>query len=95
MTEFYGTKQNKNKMTFKYIIVSVLGMDSALLLPPNVTHAQAIDRRALKPISAGYCDLVGDEVKVDLLRGSDSLNVTSRPEDAEIIRDTMIIMGLI
>lgn len=76
----------------KYIIINRLGIPSAILLADHVNHSDAVNLAAVKPVSSGFCSLRNGCVYVE--RGSNSLNLHSRPEDADIIRLTLHLTGL-
>ena len=82
-------------MKNKYIVVEALGINLAIILPGAVTHAHAINTREIKPLSAGFFELNNGCATVELPGGSSSLDLRSRPEDAEIIEHTLLLMGLL
>jgi len=77
----------------KYIIVNRQGLPSAILFAEHVNHSDAINQKDIAPISAGFCTLKNGAVTVT--GESNSLNLQSRPEDAAIIRLTLLLTGLI
>lgn len=77
----------------KYITLRVGGMRLAILLHEAITHSQALNRMEAKPISAGFCQITDAGVTVET-EGSVSLNLCPKPGDAQIIEETLMLMGM-
>ena len=77
---------------FKYVIVPAHGANWAILFPECVNHCDA-DLTMTEIVGAGFCVIDGGMVSVNGF--SISLNIDSKPEDAQVIRDTLAIMGLL
>ena len=77
----------------KYGIVGAQGMKRAILAPGPVAQADAISRKQVTPLSAGFCRL---EHSQEVTGGyGTSLSLGPRPEDAEIISETLLLAGLL
>lgn len=81
------------KTRLKYVIIEPCGIKLAILLHEAITHSQAVNLSQVKPLSAGFVQISEDAVKVES-QGSTSLNIGPRPGDAQIIEDTLALMGL-
>jgi hypothetical protein len=79
-------------LKFKYVITIAQGNQTAILFPAFVEHKQAISL-PVRAISAGFAWLDADR-KVHVKGESTSLKLKSRPEDADIIRETLFMTGL-
>lgn len=77
----------------KYITIKVCDMPFAILLYEGITHSEAINQSEVKPLSAGFCVITDSSVKVEAGE-SVSLNLGPKPGDAQIIEDTLALMGL-
>jgi hypothetical protein len=78
----------------KYIIVNRMGLELAIIVPEPVNHSDAINLNLCRPISAGFYWINEDNtVRTD--GRSTSLQLCSRPEDADIIQSTLHLIGLL
>lgn len=82
----------------KYVIVQRLGMELAIIFHEIVTHCSAVNRDDLAKdhatvLSAGMAH-VNDEGRIETSGQSTSLGLKPRPQDAEIIEDTLLLLGL-
>lgn len=75
-------------MDNKYVIVSVHRIETAILFPPVVQHSQALNKRLLEPLAAGFWK-IGTDGRVKAWGKSVSLGVESRDGDAELIEFTL------
>jgi hypothetical protein len=80
-------------LKFKYVIIRAQDVETAIIVPGFAQHNWAINLQARNPISAGFAwrDQSGS---VHVEGESTSLNLKSRPQDAEIIRETLFMNGL-
>lgn len=84
----------------KYIIVKKCGLETAIILHASVSHNQAVNptelaKEGAELLSAGFflCDPdLG--IIVDDSTGSSTLNLSPRPDDAEIIERTLFLNGI-
>ena len=84
----------------KYVIVDVEGLELPIIFPNVIQHC---DFKNWKPVSAGEVQLYGAQgplestcccenaIDVSAFGGSTSLNLKSRPQDAEIIRTELML----
>jgi hypothetical protein len=80
-------------LKFKYVIFRAQSLETASIIPPFAQHSDAINLAAKLPISAGFAWRdAGGAIHVE--GESVSLKLKSRPEDAEIIRETLFMNGL-
>jgi hypothetical protein len=78
-------------LKFKYVIIRAQGNETAIILAPFAQHnCVGSDNR---PISAGFAWRNADG-SISVGGESTSLKLKSRPEDAEIIRETLFMTGL-
>ena len=68
-------------MTLKYIIILIGGLPLAVVFDPILSHREIAGH--FKALSAGFCCLDGD--KAIVWGGSVTLDIKSKPEDAEIL----------
>ena len=82
-------------MKFKYVILQSLAdkQEWAIISFPSVQHDHMINLTKVKAISAGFGCVRDGRVYVDGV--STSLNLVARPQDAEIIENTLFCTGLI
>jgi hypothetical protein len=83
----------------KYVIVDVEGLELPIIFPDIINHSQF---KGWCPVSAGEVQLYGAQgplestcccenaIDVSAFGGSTSLNLKSRPQDAEIIRTELM-----
>jgi len=76
----------------KYIIIESEGLSVAIIFPSIVQHHMAIDRNKVTPLSAGFFEVNGDNLRT--FGGSNSLGVDSRNADAAIVRESLFLMGI-
>ncbi|HWX18764.1 MAG TPA: hypothetical protein VN578_02550 [Candidatus Binatia bacterium] len=69
-------------------------LEVALFFPEIVQHSEAINLETLKPVSAGFFHRSDDGSIIVEAEGSVSLSLEPRPSDAEVIADTLKILGL-
>jgi len=78
----------------KYIIIQSIAMELAILFHESISHSDAINRKDRQPLSAGYYWLNTDgSVTTDVLE-STSLQLKPRPQDAQIIENTLHLLRL-
>lgn len=78
----------------KYIIINQCGLELAIIIPEAITHSQAVNLADVKPVSAGFYYL--DAARHVQTHGhSTSLQLQPRPQDAEIIHNTLLLLGLL
>jgi hypothetical protein len=76
---------------FKYIVTESVGFKTAIIFPEIVPHANAV-REGVKPLSAGFAEIRDGRI---LAHGqSTSLNLASKPGDAQILAFTLTAMGI-
>lgn len=80
-------------LRFKYVIIRALDVETAIIVPPFAKHNWGINLNARRPISAGFA-WRNDDGSITVEGESTSLHLKSRPEDAEIIRETLLMNGL-
>jgi hypothetical protein len=90
-------------MTKKYVILSLGGIEKAVLFEAPLKHSEvAAHSGANQPpypiVSAGFYEIHTDlpypgKVSIEVSGHSHSLGVSSRPEDAEIIRKLLVEDG--
>lgn len=78
----------------KYIAIERQGLPLAILLPEAILHSQAVNLNECKPLGAGFYWLNEDDT-VSVEGRSQSLNVASRPEDAEMVENALLLLGLL
>lgn len=77
---------------FKYVVVEENGIEFAIIVPGGVSHDHAVNLKAVKPISAGFCNV---SAGVIVCQGfSTSLDLAARKEDAQIVMTTLLFMGV-
>jgi hypothetical protein len=79
----------------KYVVINTGGnMAIAIPIPEHVNHCDAVNPQTCQPLSAGFywLDQAGH---VHTEGESVSLNLKPHPDDAEIIQDTLYLMGLL
>lgn len=83
--------------TLKYVAVEKDGIKGAILFPAFVRHSDAVNPEQLakshsKLLSAGFAQILDGAVTVS--GESMSLGVSSKPQDAIIIQQSLFFMGL-
>lgn len=79
-------------MTGKYVIVQALDIEQAIIFPGSVSHDFAVNVQKAKPVAAGFFRLNGADVEVE--GASNTLCLSSRPQDAEIISRSLFFAGI-
>ena len=77
----------------KYIIINDVDTERAILFDANIIHADVYDKS--KIVSAGFCilrydDRFGNGLIIEVGGDSSSLQIRSRPEDRNIIYQSMM-----
>lgn len=85
----------KNLMRLKYVILSVNDIPTPVVFPAHLQHDAMVPSGACggqlihRVISAGFCEVVHSErgyrMAIRVGGASQSLQVSSRPEDSEIV----------
>lgn len=76
----------------KYIIIETMGNEVPLIFPEFIDHSAMAEGRRV--VSAGFCMVYFDEdygVTVRTNGNSSTLNINPRPEDAEIIKNLLVV----
>lgn len=77
----------------KYVMLPTPIGDWPVLFPETIRHALAVDRREVKPVSAGFVNVARGVVTA--FGHSESLGLACRPQDSAIIRDTLKLTELL
>lgn len=75
----------------KYVIVERYGIECAVIFPEVVQHAEVVKPQSPGLVSAGFFWVSDNEVRVG--GRSESLNMESRPKDAQAIRFSLQMMA--
>lgn len=77
----------------KYVIVEKDNLELPVIFHDAVRHSDAVDRRAVRVVSAGFCGIgaVGD---IKVWGESDSLGVGCRFEDGGILAWSLRNLGI-
>lgn len=84
----------QKKQYMKYVTIEASGMLSAIIMPENVNHIDAISH-PVRALSAGFCYFGDGKVIVDRTRKSTSLKIGPLPTDEDTIHTTLLLSGLV
>jgi hypothetical protein len=73
----------------KYVIVEVFGLEVPIVFSPLIEHVAIAPN--LKKVSAGFCNCEEYEKVFNVYGESQSLKLKSRPEDADLLNDSLEI----
>jgi hypothetical protein len=92
LAAFVQMFRNPIFMTGKYIIVEAQELEWAIVFPAPVSHMAAVNPGTRK-VAAGFFEM-DEHGEVHVSGFSDSLNLQSRPGDADLIKRSLYFAGV-